>query len=80
MKRVMIIAGEASADLHAGKVVRNVLQKDPAVKFDLLKVNWLIGAFQEPWGLHVSVKSPYSTVEDFKKLVDAAHAEKGSHR
>lgn len=29
----MIIAGEASADLHAGKLVRNVLSKDPAVKF-----------------------------------------------
>ena len=46
------------------------LKKDPAVKFDLLKVNWLIGVFQEPWGLHVSSKSPHSTVEDFKKAKD----------
>jgi len=43
------------------------LNKDPAVKFDLLKMNWLIGVFQEPFGLHVSAKSPHSTVEDFKK-------------
>jgi len=33
MKRVMIIAGEASADLHAGKFVRDVLSKDPAISF-----------------------------------------------
>ncbi|MFH1488706.1 MAG: tripartite tricarboxylate transporter substrate-binding protein [Pseudomonadota bacterium] len=43
------------------------LNKDPAVKFNIHKMNWLFGAFQEPWGLNVSVKSPYSTVEDFKK-------------
>ena len=29
----MIIAGEASADLHAGKLVQNVLTKDASVKF-----------------------------------------------
>lgn len=33
MKKVMIIAGEASADLHAGKLVRNVLSKDTSIKF-----------------------------------------------
>ena len=29
----MVIAGEASADLHAGKLVQNVLTKDPSIKF-----------------------------------------------
>ena len=43
------------------------LYKDPAVKFDLRKMNWLIGVFQEPFGLHVSIKSPNSTVADFQK-------------
>lgn len=33
MKRVMIIAGEASADLHAGKLVQNVLSKDSSIQF-----------------------------------------------
>lgn len=33
MKRVMIIAGEASGDLHAGKLVREVLQKKPDIHF-----------------------------------------------
>lgn len=33
MKKVMIIAGEASADLHAGKLVRNVLSKNSDIQF-----------------------------------------------
>ena len=33
MKRVMIIAGEASADLHAGKLIRNVLEKNSSIQF-----------------------------------------------
>ena len=33
MKKVMIIAGEASADLHAGKLVQNVLNKDSTIEF-----------------------------------------------
>ncbi len=33
MKRVMIIAGEASGDLHAAKLVREVKEKDPTIYF-----------------------------------------------
>ena len=33
MKRVMIIAGEASADLHAGKLVQNVMSKNSDIRF-----------------------------------------------
>lgn len=33
MKRVMIIAGEASGDMHAGKLVSEVLQKDSDIHF-----------------------------------------------
>ncbi|MDH5445857.1 MAG: lipid-A-disaccharide synthase [Gammaproteobacteria bacterium] len=33
MKRVMIIAGEASADLHAGKLVRHILSKTSDIEF-----------------------------------------------
>jgi len=33
MQRVMIIAGEASGDLHAGKIVHHVRQQNPAIQF-----------------------------------------------
>lgn len=51
----------------ASAYIMPVLTKDPAVKFDAKKLNWLVGVFHEPWGLHVSVKRPYETVEDLKK-------------
>jgi len=44
------------------------LAKDPAVKFDYKKLTWLIGVFNEPFGLHVSVKRPYASVDDLKKV------------
>ena len=43
------------------------LTKDPAVRFDFKKLNWLIGVFNEPFGLHVSVRRPYASVEDLKR-------------
>jgi tripartite-type tricarboxylate transporter receptor subunit TctC len=43
------------------------LTKDPAARFDFKKLNWLVGVFNEPFGLHVSVKRPYASVEDLKK-------------
>ena len=33
MKNIMIIAGEASGDLHAAKLVENVISKDPEINF-----------------------------------------------
>lgn len=32
-KRILIVAGEASGDVHAAKLVWDVLQKDPTIKF-----------------------------------------------
>ena len=43
------------------------LTKDPAAKFDIYKMNWLVGVFHEPFGLHLSAKSKYKTLEDLKK-------------
>jgi tripartite-type tricarboxylate transporter receptor subunit TctC len=44
-----------------------MITKDPAAKFDAKKLNWLVGVFEEPWSLHVSVKRPYESLEDLKK-------------
>lgn len=47
-----------------------IIARDPAAKFDGKKLNWLIGAFEEPWTLHIAAKKPYETVEDLKKAKD----------
>jgi len=44
-----------------------VLTKDPAVRYDAKKLQWLVGVFNEPWTIHISTKRPYETVEDLKK-------------
>jgi len=43
------------------------LTKDPAAKHDAKKLQWLVGVFHEPWGMFISAKRPYESVEDLKK-------------
>jgi tripartite-type tricarboxylate transporter receptor subunit TctC len=42
------------------------LFKDRAMKYDIKKLNFLVGAFHEPWTLLISTKRSYESVEDLK--------------
>ena len=43
------------------------LTKDPAVKFDFKRLNWLVGVFNEPFGLHVLCETTVCIGGGFEK-------------
>jgi|TARA_B100000315_G_C14534213_1_gene567645 tripartite-type tricarboxylate transporter receptor subunit TctC len=53
--------------MFGGAYLMRHLIKDRAMRYDIKKLNWLVGVFHEAWGLHISIKRPYETVADLKK-------------
>ena len=54
--------------MFGGSYLMPHLTKDKGMRFDINKLNWLVGVFHEPFGHHVSVKKPYESAEDLKKV------------
>ena len=47
--------------------VAPTLAKDPAVKYDITKINWIGGLCTEPWGFSIVAKQPYETIKDLQE-------------